>query len=171
VQIKIILRTRQANPIPVVPSLPRSPAYGTPTYSPGMPYSGPVPAGMPYADPSTYPHFPPPDLGLGQMPVQPPPPNYPNPNYLPPRASVSPGHGAQQPLLQGAYQAQPGAYQQGYEGVVDQQQYPGGYDMGQPQYPGNSHTGSLLAMLSATHHLATLCCRFHTARLGNSLST
>lgn len=141
-QIKIILKSRHANPTPLQPTLPHSPAYGSPAYAPGVPYNCPGPAGMPYGDQPNYPHYPPPDLSQGQMPAQPPPPNYPNPNYHPARGSVSPGHAAQQPLPQGAYQP-PGAFQQGYEiqqgyeGPVDPQQYQqGAYDMGQAQYSG-----------------------------------
>ena len=146
VQIKIILRTRQANPIPVQPNRPHSPAYGAPV----QPYSGSMPLGAPYVEQSSYPHYLPPDLNQGQVPAQPPPPNYPNPNYGQGQNTLhggaSPGHGTQQPLQQGPYQPQSGPYQQGYEGivdpqqgydgVVDPQQYPGGYEGGQPQYSG-----------------------------------
>lgn len=128
--MKIILRGRQAAP----QAVPRSPVYSAPGYSPAVPYAGAAPAGMPYAEPN-YPTYPPPDMPLGQNPVQPPPPNYPNPNYGYHQGGASPGHTGQPPMQQGGYQQPHSGYQQGYE-AVDPQQYSAGYEMGQPQYSG-----------------------------------
>lgn len=130
--MKIILRSRQANPAPQ--TMPRSPGYNALGYSPAVPYAGAAPAGMPYAEP-TYPNYPPPDMPLGPNSVQPPPPSYPNPNYGYAQGGASPGHTGQPPMQQGGYQQPPSGYQQGYE-AVDPQQYSAGYEMGQPQYSG-----------------------------------
>ena len=122
-QMKIILRTRHANP--GAQTVPRSPVYNAAAYASAAPYAGAAPAGMPYAEPN-YPSYPPPDMPLGQNPVQPPPPNYPNPNsYGYPQGGASPGHGAPPPMQQGGYQQPPTGYQQGYE-AVDPQLYSAG---------------------------------------------
>ena len=131
-QVKIILRSRQANPAPQ--TMPRSPGYNALGYSPAVPYAGAAPTGMPYAEPA-YPNYPPPDMPLGPNAVQPPPPNYPNPNYGYAQGGASPRHTGQPPMQQGGYQQPSGGYQQGYE-AVDPQQYSAGYEMGQPQYSG-----------------------------------
>ena len=131
-QVKIILRSRQANP--ASQAVPRSPGYNAPGYSPAVPYAGAAPAGMPYAEPN-FPTYPPPDMPLGQNPVQPPPPNYPNPNYGGyHQGGASPSHTGQ-PMQQGGYQQPHSGYQQGYE-ASDPQQYSAGFELGQPQYSG-----------------------------------
>ena len=131
-QIKIILRSRHANPIPVQRSMPQSPVYGGTPYTPGIPYGAPAPVGLAYVEQPGYPHYPPPDVDQGQVAAQPPPPNYPNPNYHPPRGSISPGHAAQQPLQQGFHQGPPqGPFQPGYEAAVESQYPQAAYDMGQ----------------------------------------
>lgn len=105
--------------------MPQSP------YTPGIPYGAPAP-GLPYVEQPGYPHYPPPDVDQGQIAAQPPPPNYPNPNYHPPRGSISPGHAAQQPLQQGFHQGPPqGPFQPGYEAAVESQYPQAAYDMGQ----------------------------------------
>ncbi|KAL0033701.1 hypothetical protein WJX77_001636 [Trebouxia sp. C0004] len=158
-QIKIILRSRHANPIPVQHSMPQSPVYpGTP-YTPGIPYGAPAPVGLAYVEQPGYPNYPPPDVDQGQIAAQPPPPNYPNPNYHPPRGSISPGHAAQQPLQQGFHQGPQGPFQPGYEAAVESQypqaaydmgQYSGGYDTGAPPQ-GNLQYETSMAPLSPYH--------------------
>ncbi len=129
-QIKIILRSRHANPMQR--SMPQSPVYAGTPYTPGVPYGAPAPVGVAYVEQPGYPHYPPPDVDQGQIAAQPPPPNYPNPNYHPPRGSISPGHAAQQPLQQGFHQGPPqGPFQPGYEAAVESQYPQAAYDMGQ----------------------------------------